>query len=164
MADTDTTDSDARISPLIPMTTRELVSTTIAGAVAGASIAVLYLLMHHFVFQAVLCRAQAMSGCSEAPSYAMTVAMIIGAIVGVGILSKLRIYRPLLIVVAVAISLWGMSAIVAGFQWYWLLLSFAVLFGLAYALFAWVARIRSFILALVVTTVLIVVMRLVLTA
>ena len=78
MADTDTTDSDARISPLIPMTTRELVSTTIAGAVAGASIAVLYLLMHHFVFQAVLCRAQAMSGCSEAPSYAMTVAMMLG--------------------------------------------------------------------------------------
>ena len=40
----------------------------------------------------------------------------------------------------------------------------AVLFGLAYSLFAWIARIRNFVMALVVTVVVVVLVRFLLVA
>jgi hypothetical protein len=149
----------APVSSLIPMSSRELVATLIGGAVIGAVVVALYLLLNHFVFTAVLCRPQAPADCSQAPSYAMIVAQVIGVIAGIGMLVRLRIYRPLLVVLATLISLWTLQALIAPLAWYFAVLAAAVLFGLSYALFAWVARIRSFILALVITVVLVVVIR-----
>lgn len=164
MAEVDTYDSDARVSPLIPMTIRELITTALTGAAVGVFTAIVYLLMNHFVFGAVLCRPQSPGTCGDAPMYAMIVAMVIGSIAGIGALSRLRIYRPLLIVAAAVISLWGFQTIATQLTWYWLILALAVLLGLAYALFTWIARIRSFIMALVITVVMIIIVRLVLNA
>lgn len=79
-------------------------------------------------------------------------------------LARLRVYRPLLVVLAATIALWGMHGIVASTAWYWVVAIFAVLFGLSYALFAWIARIRNFVMALVVTIVVVVVVRFLLVA
>ena len=89
----------------------------------------------------------------------MIVAIIISTIAGVANLARLRIYRPLLIGLASAISLWGLQTVAGSFAWYWAVLVFVALFTLAYAAFAWVARLRNFILALVVTVVLVVLAR-----
>ena len=98
------------------------------------------------------------------PAYSMIVAIIISTIAGVANLARLRIYRPLLIGLAAAISLWGLQVITGGLAWYWAALVFVALFALAYAVFAWLARLRNFILALVVTIVLVVLVRWVLVA
>ena len=58
----------------------------------------------------------------------------------------------------------GIHKVAAGSAWYIALFAFVVLFALAYAAFAWVARLRNFILTLVVTVVLVVLARWVLVA
>ena len=70
-----------------------------------------------------------------------------------------RVYRPLLAVLGTTVGLWGIHALTGSMAWYWALLVTAVLFGLSYTLFAWVARIRSFVAALIVTVVLVALMR-----
>lgn len=155
---------DVRVSPLVPMTPRELVSTILTGVAVGLLVAVLYFLLNKFVFGAVLCRPQSTADCSQAPNYSMIVALIVASIAGVAGLARARVYRPLLIVLAAAIALWGFQSAVTNVVWYWALLATMVLFGLAYGLFGWLARIRNFILALVVTIVIVILVRWVLVA
>ncbi|MBP6038503.1 MAG: hypothetical protein KA604_04175 [Candidatus Saccharimonas sp.] len=148
------------VSPLVTMSSGELIRTILTGIGVGILSAVLMVLMNKFIFGAVLCRPQSVTDCSQAPTYAMIVAMVIGAIAGLVSLARMRVYRPLLIVLAATIALWGLNTVMASVAWYWALLMAALLFGLVYGLFAWIARIRNFIMAVVVTVVVIVVVRL----
>ncbi len=155
---------DNKTLPFVGMTRRDFIGVLVSGAIAGLAAFVLYALLNKFVFSAVLCRAESTGDCSQAPAYSMIVAIIISTIAGVANLARLRIYRPLLIGLAAAISLWGLQVITGGLAWYWAALVFVALFALAYAVFAWLARLRNFILALVVTIVLVVLVRWVLVA
>ena len=147
---------DVPVSPLVVMTGGELLRTILCGAGVGLLSAIVMVVMNKFIFSAVLCRPQSVTDCSQAPTYAMIVAMVIGAIVGLVVLARMRVYRPLLVVIAASATLWGLAGIMAPLAWYCALLLTAVLFGLAYGLFAWVARIRNFVLAIVVLVVLLV--------
>ncbi len=147
------------MSPFVGMGLGELLRVLLYGVGVGVLTAGLALLLNKFVFGTVLCRPQSITECAQAPNYAMIVAMIVGAIAGLVMLARLRVYRPLLVVLAATIALWGMHAMLLGAAWYWSLVIFAVLFGLAYALFAWLARVRNFVMALVITIVVIVVVR-----
>lgn len=152
------------VSPFVSMSIRELIVTALWGAVIGLVTAAVYVLLYKFVFSAVLCRPESTGSCEQAPNYAATVTVIISLVSGVAALARQRIYRPLLVVIAAIVSLWGLQTDVAGMPWYWAVLATAVLFGLAYALYAWLARIRNFILALVVIVVVVVLVRWVLVA
>ena len=88
------------VSPFVAMTSGEIIRTVLCGMGVGLLTALVMFLMNKFVFGAVLCRAQSMADCSQAPTYAMIVAMVIGAIAGLVALARLRVYRPLLIVLA----------------------------------------------------------------
>lgn len=146
-------------SPFVVMRFRELITTALWGVVIGVVTAFIYILLYKFVFSAVLCRSQSTGSCAQAPDYAATVAVVISLIAGVAALARLRTYRPLLVVIAALVSLWGLQTDVVGMPWYWAVLATAVLFGLAYALYAWLARIRNFILTLVVMVVVVVFVR-----
>lgn len=156
--------TDSKALPYVAMTRREFFGVLISGAIAGLTAYVLYALLNNFVFGAVLCRPESTGDCTQAPAYSMVVAIIIATIAGVANLARLRIYRPLLVGLAAAISLWGLHAVVAGSAWYWAAVAFAVLFALGYLVFGWLARVRNFILTLVVTIVLVVLVRWVLVA
>ena len=155
----DESGSVARVSPIVSMPIRELIATIAVGVGVGLLIALVSYLMNTFVFGVVLCRPQSNVECAQAPHYAAIVAMIVGAIAGVVALARLRVYRPLLIVIAATVALWGMSAMLTGIAWYWSVAALAVIFGLAYGLFSWASRLRSFILAIVVIVVLVVAIR-----
>ena len=146
-------------SPFVTMTFRELIVTALWGVAVGLVTAFVYIMLYKFVFSAVLCRPQSTGSCDQAPNYAATVAAVISLVAGVAALARLRIYRPLLVVIAVLVSLWGLQTDVIGMPWYWAVLATAALFGLAYALYAWLARIRNFILAVVVIVVVVVLVR-----
>jgi hypothetical protein len=100
--------------------------------------------------------------CSDAPKYAMIVSMVIGSLGGLIALVQIRIYRPLLAVLAVAVSLWGFNVLLAGIDTWLGIALLSLLFGAAYLLFVWIARIRSFILAVITSIVVMVIIRLVL--
>ena len=90
----------------------------------------------------------------------------VGWLVGwlAGWLARFRVYRPLLVVLTATVALWDLGTTILPMAWYWALLVGAVLFALAYTLFAWVSRIRNFILAVVVAVVMVVIVRFVLVA
>ncbi len=157
----ETNDSDLAQSPLIPMSMRELLTALGIGLAVGVTVYVLMYLLNTFVFGSVLCRPQSAASCNDAPGYAMVVAMILGAIGGLAGLAQARVYRPLVVVLAATISLWGLQGIMQNVAWYWAVLVMAGLFGVTYALFTWIMRLRSFVLTLVVTIVLVVLIRLV---
>lgn len=147
------------VSPFVGMSFGELLRTVLCGVGVGLVVAVGMFLLNKFIFGAVLCRPQSIAECAQAPTYAMIVAMVLGAIAGLLGLARMRMYRPLLVVLAATIALWGINSIVSGMVWYWAALAVMVIFGLAYGLFAWIARIRNFVMALVITIVVVVLVR-----
>lgn len=153
-----------KISPFVSLTARDIVSTFVAGLIVGVVYLGAMYLLNTYVFGNVLCRAQSSADCSQAPAYSMIVASVLSGLIGIVMLVRLRIYRPLLIVAASLISLWGLGALLLGLPLYIAFIISAVLFGLSYAVFTWFIRIRSFILALVAVVVLIVVLRLIIRA
>ena len=147
------------VSPIVPTYGYEIARTLTIGAGVGLLVAGASILLERYVFAAVLCRAGTDATCSQAPDYAMIVAMIIGAIVGLLALIQARVFRPLLIVLAVVVSLWGLSALVLNYTWYWQLLVTAGIFAGTYLLYSWITRIRSFLVASIITIILVVLMR-----
>ena len=152
------------VSLFVPASPADLLRAIACGAGVGLIVAGLYLLLDHFLFSAVLCRPQAAAQCNQAPLYSHIIAMVVGAIAGLGGLVRLRVYRPLLIVLAATITLWGLHMLVDGMAWYWMILASVGLFALAYGLYAWLARVRNFIVSLVVMIIVVVVMRLLIAA
>ena len=149
------------VEPVVPMYGRELLTVFLAGVLAGALIGIGYYLLNNFFFGGGMCRTGAAGKCGDAPSYAMTVSMIIGGLAGLIALAQVRVYRPLLIVLATAVALWGFHVLIGDMVWYWGLVLLAVLFGLTYTLFSWIVRLRSFVAAVVLTVLLVVIIRLV---
>ena len=129
------------------------------GAVIGALSVGLYVLFHTYIFQAVLCRDQANTACGQAATYAAITTAFIASFVAVVVLAHIRVYRPLLIILAAILALWGIQSIVAVLPWYWALAGMIAVGALAYSLFAWIARIRSFILSAVAAIVIAVIIR-----
>lgn len=153
-----------RVEPFIQMPIRDAVTVLLSGVITGAIVAVGYYLLQNLVFSAVMCREGASASCGDAPVYAMTVSMIIGGLAGLIILAQARVYRPLLIVIAAAIMMWSFHTLIGDMIWYWGLIVMAVLFGLTYTLFAWIARLRSFVAAVVVIAITVVLLRIVFVA
>ncbi len=146
-------------SNFVPMTWRELARIGAIGAVIGALSVGLYVLFHTYIFQAVLCRDQANTACGQAATYAAITTAFIASFVAVVVLAHIRVYRPLLIILAAILALWGIQAIAAVLPWCWALVGMIAVGALAYSLFAWIARIRSFILSAVVAIVIAVIIR-----
>lgn len=149
------------VSPFMSVSRRDVIDTILCGGGVGIFVSVLYLLLNSFVFGAVLCRPQHAADCAQAPQYAMIVAAVIGAIAGLVSLARVRVYRPLFVVLFATVSMWAANLIVSHYSWYWMIVILAVLYAVSYLLFMWLARIRSFILAGVVGVVVLVIVRLV---
>lgn len=148
--------------PLIAMTRYQFIQVIIAGMIVGLAAWGLTWLFDAYVYQTILCR-DGGDACEMAPQYSLITASILAAAGGLFALVRLQVFRPLLIVLATTVSLWSLPLIASQVMpWYLAAIASVVLFGLAYVLFAWLARIRSFILALVVMIVVVVIVRFVL--
>lgn len=113
-----------------------------------------------WIIEPIFCRSpQTFNVCSSGGTIAWTTALIIVSIVGLFSLVRTSVFRPLLVVLATLIALWGVSAWLGPLPWWQALLWHGVLFALAYSLFAWIARIQSFLLSLIITIALIIIAR-----
>lgn len=140
------TSTAAAPSRLVGMSTIELAHVLLRGLIVGLLAVGVALIFNKFVFSAILCR-PGMTGCSQAPLYATVVSVAISSIVGVLLLARLRVYRPLLVVIATVVALWAVFGWLFAMPWY---LAFVVgggLFALSYGVFSWILRIRSLLLA-----------------
>jgi hypothetical protein len=144
----------------VAMSNRDLLSILVLGGIAGLLIWGLGLVLDRYVFDVFLCQNGVGGQCSHAMDYAAGVAVVIGSILALAGLIRLRVYRPLLAVLATAISLWGVVQLTWGMKWYWGILVAIIMYLLAYGLYTWAARLRLFWIALAVTAVLVIAVRL----
>lgn len=144
----------------VAMSTRDLFGVLVLGGVVGLLIWGLGLALNRYVFDVFLCQNGPGGQCVHARDYAAGAAIIAGSVLALIGLMRLRVYRPLLIVLATAISLWGVVQLAWGMERYWGALVVLAMYLLAYGLYAWVARLRQFWITLAVTVVLVAAVRL----
>lgn len=146
------------------MTWRSLVSIGLVGLLVGVVTYALQLVLLQYVFEPIMCREGAsIARCDSREAFASSLAIILGSIVGLIFLVRQRGYRPLLVVLAVGLSMWGVFVAIAALPWLIAVLSISLAFALSYMLYSWLVQPDSLMLSLVLVTVTVVVVRLVLT-
>lgn len=145
------------------MTGRTIVQVALLGVFLGLIAWGVTALVSNYVIDPLFCRADGghFSVCAQGGLLASNIASLLVGILGVVALLRLGVFRPLLIGLAVAITLWGLGPWMGALPWYEALIWSAILYAVAYVAFAWLARVRAFSIALVATIVLVVAARII---
>ena len=114
----------------------------------GVTIGVLYVglsaLITHFVIDPLYCKATLNSGiCVNSELNGGNIVTILSALVALALFIRLRVFRPIVIVVASAVLLWGLSGWTAGLGAVEIVVSSAILYGLSYIMVSWICRYKS---------------------
>jgi hypothetical protein len=92
-------------------------------------------------------------------SVAGDISTILVATIGIIVMLNLGMARPLLVAVAAAISLWGLSKLTYGLGWFEVLIWSVFIYGLAYLLFAWLTRYKKTIPLLIAVVLIVFIIR-----
>lgn len=142
----------------------EVLQIFAVGLAAGAVVKLLSFITKQYFIVPVFCRTTDNFGvCVQGDQIALGIATVITALLAVVALARLNVFRPLLVVVATAATLWGLGGYLQGVNQYanwgeqtlWLM----VLYGLSYVAFSWLLRVRNFAISLVATIVVIIGLR-----
>lgn len=143
-------------APFAHFTRRTFLGVLLTAIVTGIVTLILTLAIEKVVLQPALCSGDA-AMCSQSGVIAFHIASVISAIIAVVMLVQASVFRPLLIVLAVTISLWNIySAFLYDAPWVLQLLILVLLNILAYFAFSWILRMYNFTIALIASIVLIV--------
>ncbi|HEU5121929.1 MAG TPA: hypothetical protein VFT59_03710 [Candidatus Saccharimonadales bacterium] len=143
-------------SAITEMSIPSLVRVLIAGLVVGAIAGALTYLLAMYIFKVMPCSAD---NCSSGGQYSAILAGVVSGMVALFWLIRLQVFRPLLVVIAVTIALWGVSLYVLTMPWYAVIIVSAGLHAAAYGLVAWVSRIRQFWIVIILLVLIIVGLR-----
>lgn len=137
-------------SNIIDMRLDVVVRIALLGIGLGIITWTLSSLLGRFVVAPLMCAGEA-SGvvCGSAEVLAGNIALILVAIAGVLGLVRLGVYRPMLVAIAVGVSLWSLSGLLSGLAWYEALAWTALIYMVGYVAFSWLVRPRNFVLVLV---------------
>lgn len=92
-------------------------------------------------------------------SVAGYISTIIVATIGIIVMLNLGMARPLLVAIAAAISLWGLSNLTNGLGWLEVMIWSVLIYGLAYFLFSWLTRYKKTIPLLIVVIAIVIIIR-----
>lgn len=148
---------------IIPMLRTDFISVIILGAIIGLFIWGFGAALNRFVFEEYFCQGDISSQCGSAKSFSVAAASLVGGIAALTGLIRLRVFRPLLVLIASLVSTWGVVQTSWDLGRFTGIVAVIVLYALAFGVFAWIARIREFWIALVAMIVLVVAVRLALT-
>lgn len=119
-------------------------------------------LLRQFIIEPLACRnLSSATACVDSLGVSGNVAMVLVAVLGVAVLVRLVLHRPIIVTLGTAVVLWGLGSLLSGLPGYVVILSSVVLFTLSYALFYLVARIQWLWLSLIVALVIAVAVRLI---
>lgn len=157
MADENQTE---KVEPVVPIQRSDMLSILILGGLVGLVLWGLGFILNRFVFDAYLCQNEASNQCAYAKNYAAATTGVIVGILALLALIRFRVYRPLLVLLAVLISLWGIIQLSWSFAWYQGALIALIMYAIGFATFRWIARVRVFWIALASTVLLVIAVRL----
>lgn len=129
------------------------------GAALGVITLGLSWLIGTYIVDPLLCRTETLAACAQSDMMASNIASVVTATIGVWLLIRLLVRRAVLVAVAVVIALWNLSALFVGLGWFEVAASVAVIYALAYLLFATIFRIRSIFVAVIVSIIAILLVR-----
>lgn len=153
---------EVKVAPLASMSGKQLVGAAAVGLMIGLIVWGIGSIVDQYVLRVIFCQ-DTQSGC-ETTSYAQAIGAITGAGLGLFGLVKLRVLRPLLVVVAGMIALWNFPTMIGMLPIYGIVVTMALSYAGLYALFAWLARLRSIYAVIVLFAAIIILIRLAITA
>lgn len=131
------------------MSVTTLVRIFIYGLIVGVSTFALYIGLDRFVFEPILCReAAALARCETKDEYAAGTAIVLGSLLGLFLLVRERVYRPILAVVGIMIALWGIFGLLNSFHIILAAVIASLTFALSYVLFAWLVQPTSLLVSI----------------
>ncbi|TAL14709.1 hypothetical protein EPN95_02010 [Patescibacteria group bacterium] len=113
----------------------------VTGLAVGALYYILTFLIGQFIIDPLYCGASLnAANCSNSVGISGNIATILVGTIGLGIMVSLRVVRPIIVAAMTAILLWGLSVWTSGLSWGEIVLWSSLLYGLAYVAFAWICR------------------------
>jgi hypothetical protein len=156
------TDYIAESKPaIIDLDKRMFVRIIVSGLLIGLATWGFGYLLDRFILSAWFCNDTATQACSSSLIYAGNISAVVMAVVGISALVKLGVFRPLLIVLASLITLWGLSGWLASLSIVEAAVWSSLVYGLSYITYAWLARIRRAAVMMIVVVLVVVSARLV---
>lgn len=145
-----TTDVSQSLIELRPQT---LLQVALLGVGLGVVSWLLTMLIRQVIFVPLFCGDPSNSMCVGATGGAGVITLIAVGIAGLLGLVRLGVYRPLLVALASAVTLWGISVWLGKLYWFEALAWSIVLYVLCYVVYTWLVRPRNFGFALVLVVV-----------
>lgn len=119
------------------------------GLLAGLITYLLYIGIDKFVFEPILCReSAALARCDSKSDFAAGTAIVIGSLLGLFLLVRERVYRPILAILGVMVALWGVFSLLGTLNIFVAGIISVVLFGISYVLFSWLVQPTSLVISL----------------
>ena len=136
-------------------------------ALIGAAMGILYwaitFLVGRLVIDPMFCGSSVnAAACANSVGLSGNVAGILVAVVGLFVLVGLKVLRPLIVAVAAAVVLWGLSGWTNGLAWGEIAFWSALLYSLTYVLFSWISRYNKSVPVLITVVLTVVVARIIL--
>jgi hypothetical protein len=124
---------------------------------------VITFLVGRFIIDPMFCGSTVnATACSNSVVLSGNIASILIATTGLLVLVGLKVLRPLIVVVATAIVLWGLSGWTKELAWGEIALWSALLYSLSYVLFSWISRYNKSVPVLIIVALTVVIARFVL--
>lgn len=134
------------------------------GAGVGFLVWLLTLLIAKGVVEPLFCNSpDQFMICANGGAIASNLAILFGSIAGLIVLARYPVVRPILVVIASAITLWGIGGAVGILHWAEGLAWTVGIAAVAYVAYAWLLRLRSGVLAVLAAIVVVIVARIVMT-
>ena len=111
------------------------------GLIVGAVTFLLYIGLDRFVFEPILCReSAALARCEAKGDFAAGAALILGSFLGLFLLVRERVYRPILAVLGVLVAMWGIFGLVGALPVILAAATAVLLIAVSYVLFSWLVQ------------------------
>lgn len=134
--------------------------TLAIGAGLGLVFWIMTILLSNYVIEPLACRELTAAGnCSNAVVLGGNIATILTALVGIAVMVRLNVFRPIILAVATAALLWNLAGMTNGLFWAEALLWSIVLYAATYGLFAWISRYPTLWVSLVISILIVVIIR-----
>lgn len=144
------------LSPLV------VIQSFVIGLAVGFLVIASSVALQEFALEPMFCQGSNQQYCDNVPAIATVLTTLVFHFIGLVMLVRIGIIRPLLVVLAAIVTLYGMHTWTQGLPWWGAGLYASLLTGLSYLYFSWINRVSQFPLALGLTIVSVIVARLVL--
>jgi len=136
------------------MNVRTITNIFLYGLLVGIVTFAAYLLLERFAFEPILCReSAALARCDSREAIASGTAIVLSSMLGLILLVRERVYRPILAIIGVAVSLWGLFGLVASLPIILAAVVSVILFAVAYVLFSWLVQPTSLVISIIAVVV-----------